>query len=171
MLARFTHIVNKRHLIPPEQVEFRHGWCLEDSSVYGGRGLRKVDVTRWMASTGAQQMPSSPRPRSPRQSPTLVIRTCRYYDTSEGSCVSAALRRSGGSVCRWRHLPLGRRVPMPCREAHGEHSVVENRTLSVKSYLHIDVGSKSSRRSAEEQYIQGAPNVLSIFNYFLFVSR
>ena len=99
MLARFTHIANKRHLIPPEQVEFRHGWCLEDSSVYGGRGLRKVDVTRWMASTGAQQITSSPRPRSPRQSPTLVIRTCRYYDTSEGSCVSAALRRSGGSVC------------------------------------------------------------------------
>ena len=33
MLARFTHIANKRHLIPPEQVEFRHGWCLEDSSV------------------------------------------------------------------------------------------------------------------------------------------
>ena len=100
MLARFTHIANKRHLIPPEQVEFRHGWCLEDNSVYGGRGLRKVNVTRWMASTGAQHMPSSPRPQSPRQSPTLVIRTCRYYDTSEGSCVSAALRRSGGSVCR-----------------------------------------------------------------------
>ena len=60
---------------------------------------------------------------------------------------------------------------MPCREAHGEHSVVENRTLSVKSYLHIDVGSKSSRISAEEHYIQGAPNVLSTFNNFLFVSR
>ena len=49
--------------------------------------------------------------------------------------------------------------------------MVENRTLSVKSYLHIDVGSKSSRRFSEEHYIQGAPNVLSTLNNFLFVSR
>ena len=26
-------------------------------------------------------------------------------------------------------------MPMPCREAHGEHSVVENRTLSVSASL------------------------------------